>query len=222
MVLPEIKITPPGVGIIVPGWKNQPPRRSNQTPEGPGNPMPLLVSQFRGYPQHITTATPHTTPNIDNYQGIPQHMKRRIPTNLPPGVNPGSYIDEWPNPHGIKTVGYQDITGSTGYPRQIITMSIPGPQPIKQIGYGIEQPWQEGIRQHTTIPITQIVPPGVYPDTYSRKKKMSYDGASTFLIGGILGFTLGAIIFTATGRKVAGEVTTAASRRVSSYIQPKG
>jgi hypothetical protein len=148
-------------------------------------------------------------------------MKTKIPTNLPPGVNPGSYINESiTNPPGIKTVGYQDITGSTGYPRRIITISIPGPQPIRQVGYGVEQPWQEGIRQHATMPITQIVPPGVYPDTYG-KKKMSYDGASTFLIGGILGFILGAIIFTATGRKVASEVTTAASRRVSGYIQPK-
>ena len=94
-------------------------------------------------------------------------------------------------------------------------MSIPGPQPIKQIGYdeGI-YPWQH------RIPITQIVPPGVYPDTYG-KRKMSYDGASTFLIGGILGFIAGAIIFTATGRRVASEVTSAASRRVSTYITPK-
>jgi len=50
---------------------------------------------------------------------------------------------------------------------------------------------------------------------------MSYDGASTFLIGGILGFIAGAIIFTATGRRVASEVTSAASRRVSTYITPK-
>jgi hypothetical protein len=148
-------------------------------------------------------------------------MKTAIPTNLPPGVNPGSYINESiTNPPGIKTVGYQDITGSTGYPRQIITMSIPGPQPIKQIGYGVEQPWQEGIRQHATMPIAQIVPPGVYPDTYG-KRKMSYDGASTFLIGGIVGFVLGAIIFTATGRKVTSEVATAASRRAAQYIGPK-
>jgi hypothetical protein len=228
MVMPEVKITPPGVGIQVPGYRtgvNTPPRRSNQTPEGPGNPMPLLVSQFQGYPQMIKNATPHTTPNIDNYQGehnyqgIPQHMKRKIPTNLPPGVYPGNYIEEWPNPNKIKQIGYQDITGSTGYPRQI-NLSIPGPQPIKQIGYAVEQPWGEGIRQHTTMPITQIVPGGVYPDTYG-KRKMSYDGASTFLLGGILGFIAGAIIFTATGRKVAGEVTSAASRRVSTYIAPK-
>jgi len=213
MVLPDIKITPPGVGIV-PGNRNIAPRRSNQTPEGPANPMPLLVSEFQGVKQRIKTWLPHTTPNIDNYQ-VPQHIKRRIPTNLPPGVNPGSYIEEWPNPQRIKQVGYQDITGSAGYPREIITLSIPGPQPIKQIGY------QEGINpwEHR-IPIRQIVPPGVYPDTYG-KKKMSYDGASTFLIGGLLGFTLGAIILTATGRKVAGEVTSAASRRVSSYIQPK-
>lgn len=220
MVMPDIKITPPGVGIQVPGYRtgvNTPPRRSNQTPEGPANPMPLLVSQFQGYPQMIRTALPHTTPNIDNYQGehnyqVQQHIKTRIPTNLPPGVNPGSYINESiTNPHGIKTVGYQNITGSTGYPRQI-NLSIPGPQPIKQIGYQIPQ--------HITVPINQIVPPGVYPDTYGRRK-MSYDGASTFLLGGILGFVAGAIIFTATGRKVASEVTSAASRRVSTYIAPK-
>ena len=187
--------------------------------------MPLLVSEFEGYPQQIKTWYPHTTPNIDNYQGehnyqIQQRIKTRIPTNLPPGVNPGSYIDEWPNPNRIKQVGYEDITGSTGYPQEIITLSIPGPQPIKEIGFSVEQPWREGIRQHMKEPIVQIVPRGVYPDTYG-KKRMSYDGASTFLIGGLLGFTLGAIIFTATGRKVAGEVTSAASRRVSSYIQPK-
>jgi hypothetical protein len=221
MVLPDIKITPPGVGIIVPGYRNAPPRRSNQTPEGPANPMPLLVSEFQGVRQGISTRYPHSTPNIDNYQGehnyqVQQRIKTHIPTNLPPGVNPGSYINESiTNPPGIKTVGYQDITGSTGYPRQL---SIPGPQPIKQIGYGVDQeginPWQH------RIPITQIVPPGVYPDTYG-KRKMSYDGASTFLIGGILGFIAGAIIFTATGRRVASEVTSAASRRVSTYITPK-
>jgi len=241
MVLPEVKITPPGVGIQVPGYRtgvNTPPRRSNQTPEGPGNPMPLLSSQFQGYPQHIRTALPHTTPNIDNYQGehnyagtpgkvqpwqtgIRQRMKNTIPTNLPRGVNPGSYINESiTNPPGIKTVGYQDITGSTGYPRQIINLSIPGPQPIKQIGYAAEQPWATGIRQHMNEPITQIVPPGVYPDTYG-KRKMSYDGASTFLLGLIMGFVGGAVVFTATGRKVAGDVTTAASKRVSTYIAPK-
>jgi len=229
MVLPDIKITPPGVGIIVPGYRNAPPRRSNQTPEGPANPMPLLVSQFQGYPQHIRTALPHTTPNIDNYQGrtqpwqtgIRQRMKNPIPTNLPPGVNPGSYINESiTNPPGIKTVGYQDITGSTGYPRQIITMSIPGPQPIKQIGYAAEQPWQTGIRQHMNVPIRQIVPPGVYPDTYG-KRQMSYDGASTFLLGLIMGFVGGAVVFTATGRKVASDVTSTASRRVSTYIAPR-
>jgi hypothetical protein len=229
MVMPDIKITPPGVGIQVPGYRtgvNTPPRRSNQTPEGPANPMPLLVSQFPGVQQRIKTWYPHTTPNIDNYQGehnyanaqpwqtgIRQRMKTMIPTNLPPNVNPGSYINESiNNPHGIKTVG---ITGSTGYPRQIITMSIPGPRPIKQVGYG-EQPWRTGIRQHMNVPITQIVPPGVYPDTYG-KKQMSYDGASTFLLGGILGFTLGAILFTATGRKVA----SAAGQRAAQYIGPK-
>jgi hypothetical protein len=144
-------------------------------------------------------------------------MKNMIPTNLPPGVNPGSYINESiTNPHGIKTVGYEDITGSTGYPRQITSLSIPGPQPIKQIGYAIEQPWQAGIRQHSSVPITQIVPPGVYPDTYG-KRRLSYDGASTFLLGGILGFVAGAIIFTATGRNLAKATAT----RATSYIQPK-
>ena len=245
MVLPEIKITPPGVNIQVPGYKtgvNTPPRRSNQTPEGPNNPMPLLVSNFKkrfeGIKQQIKTATPHTTPNIDNYQGaehnyaniqpwapgIRQRMKTMIPTNLPPGVYPGSYIDEWPNPNRIKTVGETQITGSTGYPPQNIEIanrySRPGPIAVKEIGFSVEQPWQTGIRQHTKMPIAQIVPGNVYPDTYG-KKQMSYDGASTFLIGSVVGFIAGAIIFTATGRKVAGEVTTAASRRVSSYIQPK-
>jgi hypothetical protein len=50
---------------------------------------------------------------------------------------------------------------------------------------------------------------------------MSYDGASTFLLGLIMGFVGGAVVFTATGRKVAGDVTTAASKRVSTYITPK-
>ena len=195
MVLPEIKITPPGVDIQVPGYRtgvNTAPRRSNQTPEGPGNPMPLLVSEFQGVRQGIKTWLPHSTPAIDNYQGISEHMKTKIPTNLPPGVYPGNLIDEWPNPNRIKTVGTK-ITGSTGYPNHIdypAGYSIPGPQPVKQIGYGIEQ--------HITMPIQQIVPNNVYPDTYG-KRKMSYDGASTFLIGGIVGFIAGALIFTATG-----------------------
>ena len=123
--------------------------------------MPLLSSQFQGYPQHIRTALPHTTPNIDNYQ-VQQRIKTRIPTNLPPGVYPGSYINESiTNPPGNKNVGYQDITGSSGYPRQI-NLSIPGPQPIKQIGYQVPQ--------HIKVPINQIVPSGVYPDTYGKEK----------------------------------------------------
>ena len=243
MVMPDVKIMPPGVGIIVPGWRNQPPRRSNQTPEGPGNPMPLLSSQFQGYPQMIKTSYPHTTPNIDNYQGehnyanaqpwqtgIRQRMKNPIPTNLPRGVYPGSYINESiTNPPGIKTVGYQDITGSTGYPTPNPAIadrySRPGPISVKQVGYDVahstrQQPWQTGIQQHTKVPIAQIVPGNVYPDTYG-KRKMSYDGASTFLLGLIMGFVGGAVVFTATGRKVTGEVTSAASRRVSTYITPK-
>ena len=178
MVLPDIKITPPGVGM-----RNVAPRRSNQTPEGPLNPMPLLVSEFQGVSQHIKMPYPHSTPNIDNYQGIPQHMKTRIPTNLPPGVYPGSYIDEWINPNQIKTVGFQ-------------------------------------VPQHIKTQIPTNLPPGVYPGSYGTRK-MSYGSASTFLIGGIAGFIVGALIFTATGRKVTGEVTTAASRRISSYIQPR-
>lgn len=215
MVMPEVKITPPGVGIQVPGWRNVPPRRSNQTPEGPANPMPLLVSQFQGYPQMIKTELPHTTPNIDNnYQGehnyqIQQRMKTRIPTNLPPGVNPGSYgfIIEPPLPGGIKTVG------------NVGRINPPAGYTINPIILG-EQPWQPGIRQHTTVPIEQIVPPGVYPDTYG-KKQMSYDTTSGFLLGGILGFIAGALIFTATGRKITSDVSTAASKRVSGYIAPR-
>ena len=178
MVLPEIKITPPGVGIV-PGNRNIAPRRSNQTPEGPLNPMPLLVSQFQGIPQQIKTWYPHTTPNVDNYQGIPQHIKTRIPSNLPPGAVPGNLIDELINPRGIKTVGYQ-------------------------------------IPQHIKTQIPTNLPPGVYPGSYGTRK-MSYDGASTFLIGGIVGFIAGAIIFTAAGRNLA----RATVSRATTYIQPK-
>jgi hypothetical protein len=131
-------------------------------------------------------------------------MKTRIPTNLPPGVNPGSYgfIIECPQPKGIKTVGNVGrINPPAGY-------SIT-PGNIKTVGY-------QGIPQHIKIPIQQIVPEGVYPDTYGTKK-MSYDTTGGFIIGGIVGFALGIVLFTATGRNLA----SSAGQRAAQYIGPK-
>jgi hypothetical protein len=58
------------------------------------------------------------------------------------------------------------------------------------------------------------VPPGVYPGTYST---MSYSDGSSFLLGGILGFIAGALVFTVTGRKLA----SSTGQRVAKYIEPK-
>jgi len=190
MVLPYMKIPPPGINLPY----TPPPANSNQTPIGPGNPWKL-----QGVPQQIKSWLPHTTPNLDNnYQGIPQHMKTKIPTNLPPGVNPGNYafIIEPNQPGKIKQVGYtvNPINNS-----------------IVTCGYQGINPWEH------RVPIQQIVPPGVYPDTYNGTKKMSYDTTSGFLIGGICGFVLGAIILTATGKSLA----RATVNRATSYIQPK-
>jgi hypothetical protein len=120
---------PPGVGLL-PG--NIPPMASNQTPEGPTNPMPKLgtgtgvgvtrtIFASTGVPQMITQWLPHTTPNLDNnYQGIPQRMKMPIRQIVPSNVYPdtyrtseayargGGFIDEQPivTPQvGYKTVG---------------------------------------------------------------------------------------------------------------------
>ena len=207
MVLPYMKIPPPGVNVPNPG----PPKRSNQTPIGPGHPWPIA---YQGIPQHIKAWLPHTTPNLDNnYQGVSQHIKTRIPTNLPPGVNPGSYgfIIETNQPQGIKTIGNP---GRINPPAGYTINPISG---VVQCGYAAPQPWQPGIQQRMKKPIGQIVPPGVYPDTYNGTKKMSYDTTSSFLIGGIAGFILGAIIFTAAGKSFA----SATAARVTSYIQPK-
>jgi hypothetical protein len=103
MVMPEVHIGPPP--------------NSNQTPVGPGQPWPL-----GGVPQQIKTWIPHSTPSVDNYThaldagsdeaawrkwddvGVARHINTYIPTNLPPGVYPGSYgfIIEPKYPGGIK------------------------------------------------------------------------------------------------------------------------
>jgi hypothetical protein len=121
---------------------------------------------MQGYPQQIKTRLPHSTPNIDNYQGVPytgvpQMVKTSIPTNLPQGVFPGSYgfIVENPNPYKIK-----ELT------------------------------------------------------TYRGARTMKYSLDAGSLLGGlIVGFVAGAVIFTATGRNLAG----ATAARATSYIQPK-
>jgi hypothetical protein len=130
---------------------NLPPPNSNQTP-----------IYFQSIPQGITTNYPHTTPNIDNYQGIPQQIR----TPIAPGAGPDTY-------------------GALSFP---------------------------GVPQH----IRTAIRPGAGPDSYHTKKmSLGFDAGS--VLGGLtVGFIFGAIIFTATGRKVAG----AAGERVAYHVAP--
>jgi hypothetical protein len=116
---------PPGTGIL-PG--NITPRTSNQTPEGPTNPMPKLVTgtgtgvtrtifASTGVPQMITQWLPHTTPNLDNnYQGIPQHMKMPIRQIVPSNVYPDTYRTSEAYARGYGFIIQQPIvTPQVGY-----------------------------------------------------------------------------------------------------------
>jgi len=49
---------------------------------------------------------------------------------------------------------------------------------------------------------------------------MAFDFTS-FLVGGVVGVIVGALIFTQTGREVTSGVTRAAGARASRYISPK-
>jgi hypothetical protein len=71
----------------------------------------------------------------------------------------------------------------------------------------------QGIPQH----ITTYIPSGQGPDTYGAKKRSYQIEPTGLLIGGIIGFIFGGIIFTATGRKVAG----AAGERIAYHVAPK-
>lgn len=44
---------------------------------------------------------------------------------------------------------------------------------------------------------------------------------ASFLAGAVVGFIVGALVFTVTGREVTGGVTRAAGARVERYIRPK-
>lgn len=72
----------------------------------------------------------------------------------------------------------------------------------------------QGIPQHITTRIT----PGHGPGTYqlAKSRKLGFDSGSA-LGGVIVGFIFGAIVFTATGRKVAG----AAGERVAYHVAPR-
>jgi len=158
----------------------------------------MVLPNVKVLPPNIPPPNSNQTPigpfNPVRFQGVPQQIKTWIPTYLPPTVNPGSYTHQGIWPGGVHEIG--GIVGRINPPA----------------GYRYQ-----GIPQHITVPITQIVPPGVYPDTYSAKK-MSYGiDAGSILLGGLLGFGLGIILFTATGRKVA----SAAGERAAQYIAPK-
>ena len=49
---------------------------------------------------------------------------------------------------------------------------------------------------------------------------MAFD-LTSFLVGGVVGVVVGALIFTPTGREVTGGVTRAAGRRVTRYLEPR-
>lgn len=49
---------------------------------------------------------------------------------------------------------------------------------------------------------------------------MAFD-LTSFLVGAVAGFIVGAIVFTPTGRKVTGGVTRAAGARAEYYLRPK-
>ncbi|MFQ6064225.1 MAG: hypothetical protein ACE5L6_02000 [Candidatus Bathyarchaeia archaeon] len=44
---------------------------------------------------------------------------------------------------------------------------------------------------------------------------------TSFLVGCVVGFIAGAVVFTATGREVTAEVTRAGARRVARYVEPR-
>lgn len=72
----------------------------------------------------------------------------------------------------------------------------------------------QGIPQH----ITTYIPPGRGPDTYGPTKKAYAIDTTNLLIGGVVGFALGAIIFTATGRKITKAV---GSRTAEAIYRPR-
>ena len=108
-----------------------------------------------------------------------------------------------------------------GYPQQIKTW-IPHQTPSVD-NY-------QGVPQMIKTAIPTYLPPGVYPGTYGfiiqnpqaikqigpRQMKYGLDAGST-LLGLILGFGAGAVLFTATGRSLA----RASASRVTRYIEPK-
>jgi len=44
---------------------------------------------------------------------------------------------------------------------------------------------------------------------------------TSFLVGAVAGFVVGALVFTQTGKAVTGEVTRAAAARTAAYIRPR-
>jgi len=49
---------------------------------------------------------------------------------------------------------------------------------------------------------------------------MAFD-LTSFLVGAVAGFVVGALVFTQTGRQVTGGVTRAAGARAARYLEPK-
>jgi hypothetical protein len=177
--------------------QNRAPPYSNQTPVGPGMPWPKGASILQ-VPQMIKTATVHNTPSIDNYahaRGVAQHIRTRIR----PGRGPDSY--------DALDFTVQTTRGSPPFSE----LQEDAPMPI----------WgSRGVPQQIKTGITS----GAGPDSYKRShvRRMSYGADAGSILGGlIVGFIIGGIVFTATGKHITSEVATAASRRVSSYITPR-
>ena len=158
----------------------------------------MVLPNIKVLPPNIPPLNSNQTPigpfNPVRFQGVAQQIKTWIPTNLPPTINPGSYTHQGIWPGGVHEIG--GVVGRINPPAGYNYQCIP---------------------QHITVPIAQIVPPNVYPDTYGAKK-MSYGIDAGSVLGGLIaGFIVGAIVFTSTGRKVAG----ATGERVAYHVAPK-
>jgi hypothetical protein len=202
-----------------PGSPNYPPLSSAGYPRPTGramsywwamqngvHPVPNVgrINRPAGYsivgPRPIKTVGGYTMPHYTSPQVVQVGYTMPHYTS-PQVVQVGYTMPHYTSPQVVQVGGYQE------------------PYLHNYEAYPPYQPYQ--IPQHMKMPIKQIVPPGVYPDTYARKQKMSYgSGAAVaaLLAGAVLGFIGGALIFTSTGRQIVG----AAGRRAQTEAQYVG
>ena len=229
MVFPEVKVAPMPSGV------NIPPPYSNQTPISPSSPWPISASiqRLQGIAQMIKTSTSHTWPAVDMYPASP--TKAKAPRQQRPPFKRVYQIERINSP-----AGYEDefAAKKPGGVRQQVRP--PARRQYEALDFTV-LPGQTNVRELQDYdPLTGIwqtikmrIPSSPGPDSYAgrsgiaqrevpiRKKKMSYGAdAGSFLGGVIVGFVAGAIVLTATGRKVTSEVASAASRRISQYVTP--